>query len=176
MLPAIFALTAPLHGLIINLPPPTNAAVVPATANLSAGADWPPVPWDAPYFYNECSVRFIAYGPEYSQRHKTQVVQGFDALVHQIQRGPQEAWGPHDLPLIVLEGVVNLHIIWLGEFSSLKLALTLATIRDYMDHNYGPRDIAEAEFGWTKPTWKPVGRMSIRLQFPRPRQAAVLEG
>ncbi|KAL9021167.1 MAG: hypothetical protein Q9185_001568 [Variospora sp. 1 TL-2023] len=179
MLPAIFALsllTAPLHGLIINLPPPTITAIVPASTNLSAGAEWPPVPWEAPYFYDECSLRFIAYGPEYSQRSRTQVVQGFDALIHQLLRDPPKTWGPRDLPLIVLRGVVNLHVIWLEEFSSHKLALTLVTIRDYMDLSYGPRDIAEAEFGFTKPTGKLVGKMEIRMQLPGPRQAAVLEG
>lgn len=179
MLPTIFALsllTAPLHGHIIKLPPPTITAIVPASTNLSAGAEWPPVPWEAPYFYDECSLRFIAYGPEYSQRSQTQVVQGFDALIYRLLRDPQKTWGPRDLPLIVLEGVVNLHVIWLEEFSSLKFALTLATIRDYMDLNYGPRDIAEAEFGFTKPTRKLVGKMEIRMRLPGPSQAAVLEG
>ncbi|KAL9012326.1 MAG: hypothetical protein Q9173_002897 [Seirophora scorigena] len=159
MLPAIitlFVLTTPLHGLSMDrspsmiVPMPTKDTVFPGTVNLSEGAEWPQVPWVAAYFHDQCFLRFNEYGPEYGQDFSGRVKQGFDALIYQIARSPKTTWGPSDLPLVILDGIVNLHIIWVAEFSSVKLALTLAAMRDLMAEYFGPRDIAQADFALAK--------------------------
>lgn len=178
MLPAIitlFLLTTPLYGLSMLVPMPTKETVFPGTVNMSEGAEWPQVPWAVAYFHDQCFLKFDEYGPEYGQDFSARVTQGFDSLIYEITRSPKTRWGPSDSPLVLLDGIVNLHIIWVAEFSSLKLALTLVTMRDLMAEHHGPRDIAQAEFGWYSPTWELVGMLSIRLRIPRASPTAVSE-
>ncbi|KAI4093428.1 MAG: hypothetical protein LQ344_002841 [Seirophora lacunosa] len=153
MLPAIitlFLLTTPLYGLSMLVPMPTKETVFPGTVNMSEGAEWPQVPWAVAYFHDQCFLKFDEYGPEYGQDFSARVTQGFDSLIYEITRSPKTRWGPSDSPLVLLDGIVNLHIIWVAEFSSLKLALTLVTMRDLMAEHHGPRDIAQAEFALAK--------------------------
>lgn len=172
---------SPILGLCLSIFfASASSAVIPAASNISAAlpivnlpanAEWPPVPFAAPYFHNKYVLRFRSYGGLDNRVSRFQMAQGFDALIFDVVQSEKETYLPSEPPLATNRGVVRVFMVFKAKTSNLQVALALQALRDLVDL-YGPREMALVEFGWRDP-WRPMAAMELRFAANGRGQMAV---
>ncbi|KAL8905523.1 MAG: hypothetical protein Q9207_002585 [Kuettlingeria erythrocarpa] len=159
-----------LDGLSIPIDPPIilQPNIINSTSrslmNPTAHDDWPPAPFNVSYFNDEMVVKILTYGPDIPLKFAPQATIAFDAIIYQLINSRVETFHPSDSPLVNLEGLVLVQVVFVEDISAIKIAITLQVIRDLMDWAYTPRNIKAAKFGWKEP-WKPLGGLAVQFKI-----------
>lgn len=110
------------------------------------------------------AVKTLTYGHDIPSKFASQAAIASDAIVYQLITPGVETFRPSDSPLVNLEGLVIVEVVFEEDISAIKVAVTLQVIRDLMDSVYTPRNIKSTEFGWNEP-WEPLGKLAVQFRI-----------